>query len=348
MRSKWKNRIGLGLGVSTTIGMLATTPVHAQSSVQLYGTVDGGVRHQTNAAAGGGSVTTMNSNGYYSSNKLDFRAKEDLGDGWNAHFLLESGFNLGNGQFDNTTGTEFNRQSFVGIGHKTYGSFDLGRQYTIAHDIIGFYDPYGFHFTPIIPLTVASNGTRNNNDVKYKNNFGPVLLEVDNSFGGVAGDFSSGAARSVGLNYATGPIGIGGVYGHRNLLVGKSYVGDSYYMVGASYQLGPVRLSGGFMSEDQENQGAPHTVTNNGFGGIAWTVTPYLVFRGAYYQTNVSTDKSGRRGLSVLSLAYLLSKRTTLYAEGDYTSYRHAVVSTLNPAGASSQTAVTVGINHLF
>jgi len=348
VKGKWMNRIGLGLGISTTIGMLAATPAHAQSSVQLFGTVDGGIRHQTNAAAGGGSVTTMNSNGYYSSNKLDFRAKEDLGGGWNAHFLLESGFNLGNGQFDNTTGAIFNRQSFVGVGHKQYGSVDLGRQYTIAHDIIGFYDPYGFHFTPIIPLTVASDGTRNNNDVKYKNNFGPVLVEVDNSFGGVAGDFSSGASRSVGLNYSSGPIGIGGVYGHRNLLVGKSYVGDSYYMVGASYQLGPVRVSGGFMSEDQQNEGTPHMVTNNGFGGIAWTVTPYLVFRGAYYQTNVSTDNSGRRGLSVLSLAYLLSKRTALYAEGDYTSYRHAVVSTLNPAGASSQTAVTVGINHLF
>ncbi|WP_133648728.1 porin [Paraburkholderia flava] len=344
-KTAWR---AIGVGLSAAAGTLGAVPAHAQSSVQLYGTVDGGVRYQTNAAKGGGTVVTMNSNGYYSSNKLDFRAKEDLGGGWNAHFLLESGFNLGNGQYDNTTGTEFNRQAFVGIGHSKYGSLDMGRQYTISHDIISIYDPYGFHFTPIIPLTTASDGTRNNNDVKYKNVVGPLLFEVDNSFGGVAGDFSSGSTRAVGISYTQGPMGVGGVYGHRNILTGTNYLGDTYYMVGAGYRIGPVRLSGGFMSEDLQNPAAAHQVTNNGFGGLSWTITPVLVFRGAYYQTTVSNDKASRRGLSVLSLAYLLSRRTTLYSEFDYTSYKHATVSTLNPAGVSSQTAFTVGLDVLF
>ncbi|WP_434114652.1 porin [Paraburkholderia caffeinilytica] len=321
---------------------------HAQTSVQIYGTVDGGVRYQTNAVKGGGTVVTMNSNGYYSSNKLGFLGKEDLGDGWNAHFQLENGFNLGNGQFDNTTGIEFNRQAFVGIGNDKYGSIDLGRQYTISHDIISIYDPFSFHFTPILPLTTASDGTRNNNDIKYKNVFGPLLFEVDNSLGGVAGDFSSGATRSVGMSYSAGPVNVGGVYGHRNILTGTAYLGDSYYMAGVAYRIGPVRVSGGFMSEDLQTPAAPHQVTNNAFGGISWTITPSMIFDGGYYQTTVSNDKASRRGLSVISLAYLLSKRTTLYSEVDYTSYKHAVVSTLNPAGTSSQTAVTVGIDVLF
>ncbi|CAE6690757.1 hypothetical protein R69658_00026 [Paraburkholderia aspalathi] len=345
---KKKVWITIGFGLSAAAGTLGAMPAYAQSSVQLYGTVDGGVRYQTNAVKGGGTVVTMNSNGYYSSNKLGFLGKEDLGDGWNAHFQLENGFNLGNGQFDNTTGIEFNRQAFVGIGNTKYGSLDLGRQYTISHDIISIYDPFGFHFTPILPLTTASDGTRNNNDVKYKNVFGPLLFEVDNSLGGVAGDFSSGATRSVGMSYSAGPVSVGGVYGHRNILTGTAYIGDSYYMAGAAYKIGPVRLSGGFMSEDLQNPAAPHQVTNNAFGGISWTVTPDVIFDGGYYQTTVSNDKASRRGLSVISLAYLLSKRTTLYGEVDYTSYKHAVVSTLNPAGASSQTAVTVGIDVLF
>ncbi|SAL55286.1 outer membrane protein (porin) [Caballeronia sordidicola] len=338
----------VGAGLSATASALVAYPVSAQTSVQLYGTVDGGVRYQTNAAKGGGTIVTMNSNGYYSSNKLGFLGREDLSDGWNAHFRLENGFNVGNGQFDNTTGVEFNRQAYVGIGNNKYGIVDLGRQYTISHDIISIYDPFAFHFTPILPLTTASDGTRNNNAVKYRNTFGPLLFEVDNSLGGVAGNFAGGATRSVGMSYALGPASVGGVYGHRNILTGTSYVGDSYYMAGAAYKFGPVQLSGGFMSEDLQSPTASHQVTNNGFGGISWSITPTLVFDGGYYQTTVSTDKASRRGLSILSLAYSLSKRTTLYSEVDYTSYKHAVVSTLNPAGASSQTAVTVGIDVLF
>ncbi|WP_414443398.1 porin [Burkholderia sp. 22PA0106] len=346
MKTRVWRHLGMGLSASTALTVIL--PAHAQSSVQLYGTVDGGIRYQTNAAKGGGTIYTMNSNGYFSSNKLDFRGREDLGGGWDAHFLLESGFNVGNGQLDNTTNTLFQRQSFVGLGNKKYGSLDFGRQYTIAHDIISYYDPFHFHFTPILPLTQASDGTRNNNDVKYKNHFGNVLFEVDNSFGGVAGNFASGAAHAVGLTYTLGPASLGGVYGHRSVLSGTNYAGDTYYMGGASYRLGPVELSGGFMSEDLQTQGAPHQVTNNAFGGLSWNIKSTMVLYGGYYQTTVSTDKASRRGLSIVSLAYLLSKRTTLYAEADYTSYRHSVVSTLNPNGVPSQTAVTIGIDHLF
>jgi predicted porin len=135
--------------------------------------VDGGVRNQTNAANGGGTVFTMNSNGYYSSNKLGFLGNEDLSDGWNAHFRLENGFRLGNGQLGNATGTLFNRQVYVGIGGKKYESIDFGLQYTISHYIVGIYDPFCFHDTPILPLTVALDGTRNDLSVKYKNELGP-------------------------------------------------------------------------------------------------------------------------------------------------------------------------------
>jgi predicted porin len=57
----------------------------------------------------------------------------------------------------------------------------------------------------------SSDGTRNNNAVKYKNDFGPLLFEMDNSFGGVAGNFGGEATRSVGVSYHLGPADIGGV-----------------------------------------------------------------------------------------------------------------------------------------
>lgn len=336
------------LTVSVGCGLAMLPPfAYAQSSVVLSGTVDGGIRYQNNAAAGGGSIATMNSNGYFSSNKLDFSGHEDLGNGLSAHFLLESGFNLGNGQFDNTTNAEFNRQAFVGLGSR-YGSLDIGRQYTIAHDVIGTYDPFHFHFTPIIPLTTASNGTRFNNDLKYKGDYGPVAFEVENAFGGVAGDFNSGAAHGVGVNYRSGPISIGGVLGHRSVLVGTTYQADDYYMGGLGYKIGAFSVSGGFMSEDVANPTATRTVTHNAFGGASYKFTPAWTLTAGYYQTQVSNDKASRRDLSVVALTYALSKRTVVFGEMDYTKYKNAVVSTLNVAGKSSQTAVTVGIDHVF
>ena len=72
----------------------------AQSSVTVYGSFDGGLRH-TNSAAG--SAWTVSSNGTYLSNRIGFKGVEDLGGGLNAHFTLETGFNTGNGALDNTT-----------------------------------------------------------------------------------------------------------------------------------------------------------------------------------------------------------------------------------------------------
>jgi len=37
-------------------------------------------------------------------------------------------------------------------------------------------------------------------------------------------------------------------------------------------------VSGGFMSEDRQNPGGPHYVTNNGFGGLKWLIKPDIVF----------------------------------------------------------------------
>jgi predicted porin len=61
-------------------------------------------------------------------------------------------------------------------------------------------------------------------------------------------------------------------------------------------------------------------------------------------------DSDGRRNLGILSLTYFLSKRTTLFAETDFTRYSGSYVTntTLNPSKAQHQIAATVGIDHTF
>ena len=322
--------------------------VHAQSSVTIAGTVDGGIRDQTNADASGGKKISLSSNGYYSSNKLDIIGHEDLGGDNHASFILESGFNLGNGQLDNTTNTLFNRQAFVQLDGAA-GALSLGRQYTISHDFILVFDPFGFHYTPLIPLTRASDGTRYNNDVKYIKSFGPVKVEVENAFGEVPGSINQGSARSVGLMLDTGGLHVGAEISRRNIPVGTVYHNDNYYLVGAAYVSGPLKISGGVMTDEIVNTAlVGNTRTRDSFGGASYHLTSVWTLTGGYYQTDARSDEAQRRGLTIFGLDYALSKRTKLYIEADYTRYRRAVVSTLNTAGAPNQRAMTVGINHRF
>src|ERR1700751_5292543 len=106
------DRMIKNIGLLLAIVPIASV-VHAQSSVTLAGDIDGGIRY-TNSKAG--NQFSMNSNGLFTSNRIDFVGREDLGGGYDAHFQLESGFNLGNGALDNTTGVLFNRGAYVGLG----------------------------------------------------------------------------------------------------------------------------------------------------------------------------------------------------------------------------------------
>ncbi|MFZ6645681.1 porin [Undibacterium sp. TJN25] len=326
----------------------AGSSAYAQSNVTIYGDLDGGIRTQTNANAVGGTKVFMGSNGFYNSNKLDFADREDLGGGLEAHFLLESGFNLATGSYDNTTGTPFQRQSYMGL-KGSFGSIDFGRQYTISHDFILEYDPFGFRYTPLIPLTQASSGTRFSNDAKYTGKFGPFKLELENSFGETAGSFNDGSARGVGLQYYVGDLTIGASYNRRSIASGTAFFNENYYLVGAAYNIGALKISGGYMSDTLKNKvPAPDQVTHNTFGGVSWNITELMNLTGGYYQTRVSTDKARRKGLTIVGLDYSLSKRTKLYIEFDNTQYRNAVVSTLNAFGVPDSNAFTFGVNSRF
>lgn len=338
------NKCILGLALLAPL----TGLVHAQSSVMVSGTADGGIRYQTNVDPAGNHRISMGSNGYYSSNKLQFSGEEDLGSGNKLGFVLENGFNLGTGGLDNTTNVLFNRQAFIQFDSSA-GSLSLGRQYTISHDLILVYDPFSFHYTPLIPLTRASSGTRFNNDIKYVKNFGPIKLELENSFGESADGFNKGAARGIGLQYSAGGIAFGAAYNRRYILVGTTYHDDNYYLVGGAYDVGPLKISGGYMKDEVVNAApATNTVTRDSFGGVSYRMTSAFTVTGAYYQTAAPSDKALRRGLTIVGIDYALSKRTKVYAEVDYTRYRNAVVSTLNTAGAPNQSAFTAGINHRF
>ncbi len=346
---------------------LFTGAVQAQSSVTIYGSVDGGIRNLTNADAAGNSVLGMSNgitaSGISQSNRLGFKGVEDLGGGMNAHFVLESGFVLGRGAFTGTTPTLFSRQSFVGLTG-AWGTLDLGRQYSIALKQLGSYDPFGYKFPTIVPLAFAASadplsGGRFNNDIQYTKSFGPLTARAEYALGEVAGSTSNGSSQAAGLHYENAGISVGGAFTRRKPLVGATYQNNNQWLVGGAYTTGPFRAALGYIDERQDVGSATAKIKNFWLGG-SYNFTPSMKLTGGYYRTKNTTTagNDGKRDLFIVAGSYALSKRTDIYLEVDRAKFTSAFSNQYTaspiglPAGAAAgnlrQTGVSVGINHTF
>ncbi|RJF95447.1 porin [Noviherbaspirillum saxi] len=315
----------------------------AQSAITIYGSVDAGVRNLTNVDAAGGDRLTMGSTGTSMSNRIGFKGVEDLGGGYNAHFVLESGFNSGTGALD-AANTLFNRTAAVGLGG-SFGSLDFGRQYTVAFRTIAVYEPFSYRFPTITYAVPASAGVRYNNDIQYIGTFGPVTVRAEYALGEQAGTVSGASAKAVGASYTNGPIAFGGAYTQRKPLVGGTFRDNSHFTVGGAYTAGKLRAAVGYADEEQETA-TVDTTSKYAWGGLTYAISPAISVSGAYYQNKAETaGVSGKRDLYILAGYYSLSKRTSLYAEVDRTKYRDSLVA---PPAQTSQTGISVGVNHIF
>jgi predicted porin len=332
----------------------------AQSSaVTIYGSIDGGVRYQTNVDAAGSGLLSTTSGNYYS-NRLGFRGKEDLGNGLNAHFQLESGFNTKTGALDNTNNVLFNRTAAVGLGG-AWGSIDIGRQYTVGFRTEKFLDPFDHHYTPIVPLssgagtslpaaaksaglTASSNsGTRFNNDVQYTGTFGGLTVRAEYAPGEVAGDAGKGTARGAAFSYTGSTLLAAGAYIRKRTPAGFT---NNMFVAGGGFKLGGMTVKGGMSRERQETAAAGTYQNETRFGGVSYRINRPVEVTAAVYRSDYdSAAGAGRRQLFLLGATYAFSKRTNLYAEFDVNRYDGALIPS---SKQTSQRGTSVGVMHLF
>jgi predicted porin len=282
----------------------------------------------------------MGSSGTYHSNRFGFKGSEDLGNGLKANFQLEGGFNSGTGV--GNTGL-FDRTASVGVSG-AFGRVDLGRQYTIAYDVNGAYDPLAHKFSGITPVANGSMGTRNDNAIKYSGKFGAFTARAGYAAGEQTGGTSNGSTQALGLNYDNGPISLGGAYTQTKDKLGQGADVDNY-TVGGAYTIGPVKLSAGYADETRDVVGASDSTGEWAWVGVAYDVSPVLEVGAAYYQVKNerATLNDGKRDLFMLMSVYSLSKRTKLYAEID-----HAKVSGdyfANTAAAPDKSSISLNDN---
>lgn len=203
---------------SATIVTLAGV-AHAQSSVTLYGLIDAGLTYTNSqiTGTGGGHSNWEMTSGAVQYSRWGLRGTEDLGGGFKAIFTLESGFNLNNGQFSSNNRI-FNRQAYVGVASRDYGTLSLGRQ---TDSMVDFVAPLsltgtefgGTHFAHPLDNDNLNDSFQINNSVKYLSpDFGGFKFGALYGFSNQAGGFTNNRAYSFGMSYGWGPLNFGAGY----------------------------------------------------------------------------------------------------------------------------------------
>jgi predicted porin len=373
---------------AATLAVFASA-AHAQSSVTLYGVIDAGVSYVNNSktATGGHDNLFKYDDGVAQGSRWGLRGTEDLGGGLKALFVLENGFNSGNGTLGQG-GAMFGRQAYVGLSKDNIGSLTFGRQYTFSTDYLGsnysiggqtVAGNYAYHINDVDQLT----SSRINNSVKFSSaNFSGLTFGALYGFSNQAGAFAgspavgttagSSSAYSFGLNYANGPFGIGAAYTDirypsqetpafstsiANVTTGN--VRDlRTFGVGGRYSIGAATLFALYTNTRFE----PITGASTTFAayelGAKYAFTPALTASAGYTYMHLSDANRGHFNQVDLSVDYALSKRTDVYGLGIYQAAAgHNLQAQIGSstsyfntsgAGADNQLAFRVGIRHKF
>lgn len=270
---------------------------HAETSVTLYGILDGGIGYQkfkssesyiNNAGVSFEQKKTGMINGIQSGNRWGLKGSEDLGDGLRAVFQLESGFDLSTGK-SAQGGRLFGRHATLGLAGDSWGQLDFGRQTNIASKYLAAVaDPFGggFDQANIGGAFTAANTLRYDNMVMYQtpnfsgfqfgvgysfNTDGEQLPKIDANGSLVDGLERNQRAVTTGLRYANGPIGVALTYDQyksaerRSVVNGPVSGGDTVksWNIGGSYDFEVVKA---YLAFGQTRDGLFAAQSYSGFG----------------------------------------------------------------------------------
>lgn len=341
--------------VPTTLGPLcaalaALLPAvaGAQASVTIYGLIDVTARHSSNAGSGGANVL---SDGAYTGSRIGFKGSEDLGGGMRAFFSLEQGIDpstgtlqqstatAGLGQSVATTGRAWGRESLVGLG-SPYGAVTLGRQYTVAHQMSGRFQPQANPNEPALSVLSGHHVARQDNMIKYSHTLGPVGVILS-----VTGNEGNGKAYAVAGSYTAGALD---VVAYKMAMKTNAAGTDTRNILGlgGSFEaFKGLRLFLGGMQRDHDVSLQKNKVLT---GGLNYNLTDQLVLTASYTDDSQTGTGIGHRKVQFVGVNYFLSKRTDVYTEVDQNKITGAYPAQGFMATRGNQTGVAFGLRHRF
>jgi predicted porin len=335
----------------------------AQSSVTLYGTIDGGIRNQSKVCndqestvdpvcttpAGNGSVTSA-TDGLYRTNRWGMKGSEDLGGGLKANFKLE-------GQYSSDTGAapgNFARSAWTGLSSGA-SEFHIGRDYTVNFKTLGKYDPMGYNYTGIMPNAAPfTAGVRSSNMIQASTGFNGAHVMLDYALGEAVGSSSEGRRIGIGGDFSIAGATIAAAYSTTNTAgvtpqgkTNDTTIGGRYSMNGFTFRAGWAQM------DPDSNASATVDKSRMLMLGVGYDFSSRLTGRVGYYdikQTGITAPNDGKKKDTILAIDYDLSKRTTAYFEVDHHSMSGAIGSYKIDGRYSvdGTTGIGAGIAHTF
>ena len=290
----------------------------AQSSVTLYGVVDGGLRYQQVSRNNLDGTNNFGvAYGQQSGNRFGMKGVESLGNGNNAIFMIESGFDLGNGT-SQQGGRLFGRQSWVGVQNDAWGEVRLGRMLSLTTDyLVNAVDPFGAGFGQLNMGNAFTSGNtlRLDNVLMYKT---PTM---------------SGFQAGLGYSFATGLSSNGGTTGYGF----ETSNNTRQLTAGLKYANGPI-----YAAASYEKAYAANSTVVNGQSVNNWNIAGSYDFKvvklaAGYGQTRDGFWAGSGAGGTGASLATTPSGTTTALVFAPNAGYNSYIVGATVPVNAVSR-----------
>jgi len=353
--------------VAAALSAMAASTMAA--GVTLYGVVDQGLffKNVKNGYTGETTRTFTMESGLCGASRFGFKGTEDLGNGYSAGFILESGIKADDGSY---SGSLFNRLSVLQVG-TPFGAFQIGRMGTVTGGTSGgvMTDGMGATGTSFkaagTEALMVTTMARFNNGVEYKSPkmagfqatvqyslgtdtdngnlknsktfFGGAIQYTNGSFAAAAGyDRTKPAYHGTdGKNENNQETVLG--YASYDFGVAKMYLGAQYNRHKLAPGNGYTLLGAGKYDDGDYNSYVFHVAA--GIPCAGGTLMPQV----GYFKAN---DKSGDdndiKGFNVgLTYKYSLSKRTTVYGTAAYQESKDDFEKV-------KYTQVGVGLRHNF
>lgn len=349
--------------IALAVAGLVSGAAFAQTNVTVYGIADVAWQYSSKSYTDGVKSKSAIDDGGQDASRLGFKGTEDLGNGLSAFFQLEQRFNL------DTTGVS-GRNSNLGLTSKSWGTIKAGSFGSVHDDYNGYSEAGGMGWgngaLDMLTTVDARNAVEyispNFSGLEFKVGYSTAYYDMWYDFFGFDGqetevetqdnDDENNRAFFGAVAYANGPLKVAFTFDRAKFQSEDDGTGtSSEYLLGGSYNFGPVALGAGYDRSKDKWDNVRKTWRINVGAPITANDTIALSYSRAKIDWNSDWGmEDGKAKGWGLSYSHAMSRRTNVYATYGTVSQNDILEDSPydQAISGSYERAFKVGMRHFF